>query len=97
MLKPFTTERLGGGPGLARGSRSELLPLPYFHGVFTLPAAIDDLAWHNKAVVYDLLFKAAAETLLTPAADPKHLSARIGFTAVLHSWARPCRTIRMCT
>jgi Putative transposase/Transposase zinc-binding domain len=65
---------------------AELLPLPYFHVVFTLPAAIGDLAWHNKAVVYDLLFKAAAETLLTLAADPKHLGARIGLTAVLHTW-----------
>jgi Putative transposase/Transposase zinc-binding domain len=65
---------------------AELLPVPYFHVVFTLPAAIGDLAWSNKAVVYDLLFKAAAETLLTLAADPKHLGARIGFTAVLHSW-----------
>src|ERR687889_582679 len=66
--------------------QAELLPLPYFHVVFTLPAAIGDLAWSNKAVVYDLLFKAAAETLLTLAADPQHLGARIGFTAVLHSW-----------
>jgi Transposase zinc-binding domain/Putative transposase len=65
---------------------AELLPLPYFHVVFTLPAAIGDLAWHNKAVVYDLLFKAAAETLLTLAADPQHLGARIGLTAVLHTW-----------
>jgi hypothetical protein len=65
---------------------ADLLPVPYFHVVFTLPAAIGDLAWHNKAVIYDLLFKAAAETLLTLAADPKHLGARIGFTAVLHSW-----------
>jgi hypothetical protein len=66
--------------------QAELLPVPYFHVVFTLPAAIGDLAWHNKAVVYDLLFKAAAETLLTLAADPKHLGARIGLTAVLHTW-----------
>ena len=65
---------------------AELLPVPYFHVVFTLPAAIGDLAWSNKAVVYDLLFKAAAETLLTLAADPQHLGARIGFTAVLHTW-----------
>ncbi|HYR11842.1 MAG TPA: transposase zinc-binding domain-containing protein, partial [Longimicrobium sp.] len=64
---------------------AELLPVPYFHVVFTLPAAIADLAWSNKAVVYDLLFKIAAETLLTLAADPKHLGARIGFTAVLHT------------
>ena len=60
--------------------------MPYFHVVFTLPAAIADLAWSNKAVVYDLLFKAAAETTLTIAADPKHLGARIGVTAVLHTW-----------
>src|SRR5215204_5329203 len=70
--------------------QAELLPVPSFHPsfhvVFTLPAAIGDLAWHNKAVVYDLLFKASAETLLTLAADPKHLGARIGFTAVLHTW-----------
>ena len=65
---------------------ADLLPVPYFHVVFTLPAAIADLAWSNKVVVYDLLFKAAAETLLTLAADPKHLGARIGFTAVLHTW-----------
>src|SRR5919204_45297 len=65
---------------------AELLPVPYYHVVFTLPAAIGDLAYHNKAVIYDLLFKAAAETLITIAADPKHLGARIGLTAVLHSW-----------
>ena len=60
--------------------------MPYFHVVFTLPAAIADLAYPNKAVIYDLLFKAAAETTLTIAADPKHLGARIGLTAVLHTW-----------
>jgi hypothetical protein len=65
---------------------AELLPVPYFHVVFTLPAAIADLAYPNKAVIYDLLFKAAAETTLTIAADPKHLGARIGLTAVLHTW-----------
>jgi hypothetical protein len=65
---------------------AELLPVPYYHVVFTLPAPIGDLAYHNKAAVYDLLFKAAAEALITIAADPKHLGARIGFTAVLHSW-----------
>src|SRR6476469_1555559 len=64
----------------------ELLPVPYFHVVFTLPAAIGDLAYHNKAVIYDLLFTAAAETTLTIAADPQHLGARIGLTAVLHTW-----------
>jgi hypothetical protein len=65
---------------------AELLPVPYYHVVFTLPAAIGALAFANKAVVYDVLFKKAAETLITIAADPKHLGARIGLTAVLHTW-----------
>ena len=65
---------------------AELLPVPYFHLVYTLPAAIRDIAYQNKAVVYDLLFKASAETTLTIAADRKHLGARIGFMSVLHSW-----------
>jgi len=65
---------------------TDLLPVPYFHVVFTLPAPIGDIAYHNKAVIYDILFKAAAETLLTIAADRKHLGARIGITAVLHTW-----------
>jgi hypothetical protein len=62
------------------------LPVPYYHVVFTLPAAIADIAYQNKAVIYDLLFKASAETLTTIAADPKHQGARIGLTAVLHTW-----------
>ena len=66
--------------------QAELLPVPYFHVVFTLPGPIADIAYHNKAVVYDLLLKVAAETLITIAADPKHLGARIGLTAVLHTW-----------
>jgi Putative transposase/Transposase zinc-binding domain len=65
---------------------ADLLPVGYFHVVFTLPAEIAPIAYQNKAVVYDLLFRTAAETLLTIAADPKHLGARIGATAVLHSW-----------
>ena len=65
---------------------AELLPVPYFHVVFTLPAAIGDIAYQNKAVIYDLLFRASAETMLTIAADPKHLGARIAITAVLHTW-----------
>jgi hypothetical protein len=65
---------------------AELLPVPYFHVVFTVPAAIGDIAYQNKAVVYNLLFKAAADTLLTIGADPKHLGARLGLTAVLHTW-----------
>ncbi len=65
---------------------ADLLSVGYFHLVFTLPAEIAGIAYQNKAVVYDLLFRTAAETLLTIAADPKHLGARIGATAVLHSW-----------
>ncbi|MDQ4421798.1 IS91 family transposase [Sphingobium sp. DEHP117] len=65
---------------------ADLLPVGYFHVVFTLPAEIADIAYQNKAVVYDLLFKAASETMLTIAADRKHLGARIGITAVLHTW-----------
>jgi hypothetical protein len=65
---------------------ADLLPLPYFHVVFTVPAQISDIAYQNKAVVYDILFKASAETMLTIAADPKRLGARIGLTAVLHTW-----------
>jgi hypothetical protein len=65
---------------------ADLLPVPYYHVVFTVPAAIAQIAFQNKAAVYDLLFKAAAETLTTIAADPKHLGARIGLTAVLHTW-----------
>ncbi len=66
--------------------QAELLPVPDYHVVFTLPAAIADIAHQNKAVIYAILFKAAAETTITIAADPKHLGARIGLTAVLHSW-----------
>jgi predicted Zn-ribbon and HTH transcriptional regulator len=65
---------------------ADLLPVPYYHVVFTLPAAIADIAYQNKAVLYDLLFKVSAETMLTIAADPKHLGARIGITSVLHTW-----------
>ena len=65
---------------------ADLLPLPYYHVVFTLPGPIADIAYQNKTVIYDLLFKTSAETLITIAADPKHLGARIGITSVLHSW-----------
>jgi hypothetical protein len=65
---------------------AELLPVAYYHVVFTLPAAIGAITFQNKAIVYDLLFRTAAETLTTIAADPKHLGARIGLTAVLHTW-----------
>jgi hypothetical protein len=65
---------------------ADLLPVGYFHVVFTLPAEIADIAFHNKAAVYDLLFKAASETMTSIAADPRHLGARIGITAVLHTW-----------
>ncbi len=66
--------------------RADLLPVGYFHVVFTLPAPIAAIAYTNKAAIYDALFKAAAQTLTTIAADPKHLGAKIGATMVLHSW-----------
>jgi len=65
---------------------AELLPVPYYHVVFTLPGQIADIAYHNKAVIYDILFRASAETTVTIAADQKRLGARIGITAVLHTW-----------
>jgi hypothetical protein len=65
---------------------ADLLPVAYFHVVFTLPAAIADIAYQNKAVIYDILFTASAETMIAIAADPKHLGARIGITSVLHTW-----------
>ena len=65
---------------------AELLPVPYFHVVYTLPSQLRDIAYQNKRVVYDLLMKAAAETTLAIAADPRRLGARIGITAVLHTW-----------
>ena len=66
--------------------QADLLPVEYYHVVFTLPAPIGDIAYQNKAVIYGLLFDVAAETLLTIAADPKHLGAQIGATLVLHTW-----------
>ena len=79
--------------GLARAEwladrQSELLPVPYFHVVFTVPAPIAEIALHNKAVVYGILFTAAAETLRVIAADPRHLGAEIGLVAVLHTWGQ---------
>jgi len=66
--------------------KAELIPVEYYHVVFTLPAPIADIAYQNKAVLYGLLLKASAETLNTIADDPKHLGAKIGFTSVLHTW-----------
>ena len=68
--------------------RSELLDTHYFHVVFTVPQAIAAVALQNKKIVYNILFRAAAETLRTIAADPKHLGAQIGFFAVLHTWGQ---------
>jgi hypothetical protein len=68
--------------------QAELLPVPYFHVVFTLPAALAEIAFQNKETVYAILFRAAAETLCTIAADPKHLGAEIGLVAVLHTWGQ---------
>jgi hypothetical protein len=79
--------------GLARAEwladrQADLLPTQYFHVVFTLPAPIGEIAFQNKAVVYAILFRAAAETLRTIAADPKHLGAEIGVVALLHTWGQ---------
>lgn len=79
--------------GLARAQwladrQAELLPVPYFHVVFTVPSEVAAIAFHNKAVVYDILFRATAETLRTIAADPRHLGAEIGAVAVLHTWGQ---------
>src|SRR3989454_1109520 len=71
-----------------RDRQAELLPVPYFHVVFTLPEEIAAIAYQNKEVVYSILFRATAETLRTIAAEPKHLGAEIGFFAVLHSWGQ---------
>ncbi len=65
---------------------AELLPVPYFHVVYTLPSELRDIAYQNKRVIYDILMRAAAETTLAIAADPKRLGAKIGITAVLHTW-----------
>lgn len=64
----------------------DLLPVEYFHVVFTLPAEIAQIAYWNKKAAYDLLFRASAQTVMTIAADPKRLGARVGMTAVLHTW-----------
>jgi hypothetical protein len=79
--------------GLARAQwladrRAELLPVPYFHLVFTVPAPLAAIALQNKAVVYDILFKAAAETVRIIGADPKYLGAETGMIAILHSWGQ---------
>jgi hypothetical protein len=71
------------------GRTADLLDTPSFHVVFTVPPAIAEIAWQNKAVVYGLLFRATADTLCTIAADPRHLGATIGFFAVLHTWGQP--------
>jgi Transposase zinc-binding domain len=68
--------------------QAELLPAPYFHVVFTLPPQIGRLALQNAKLIYDILFRAASQTLLEIAADPKHLGASIGFLAVLHTWGQ---------
>jgi hypothetical protein len=79
--------------GLARAQwladrQTELLDVPYFHVVFTVPEAVATIAFQNQTAVYDILFRAASETLRTIAADPRHLGAEIGFLAVLHTWGQ---------
>ena len=87
LPQPALPEVSGGGSKEWLAEReAELLPVPYFHVVFSLPAQIADIAYQNKAVIYDILFKASAETMITIAADPKHLGARIGILSVLHTW-----------
>jgi len=68
--------------------KAELLPVPYFHVVFTIPEQAAAIAFYNKKQIYDILFRAASQTLLTIAADPKHLGADIGFFAILHTWGQ---------
>ena len=68
--------------------QADLLPLPYFHVVFTLPAAVAAMAYQNKAQVYGLLFDAVAETLKTIGTDPRHLGGELGFIAILHTWGQ---------
>jgi hypothetical protein len=68
--------------------QAELLPVPYFHVVFTLPAALAEIAWQNKRTVYDLLFRSSMQTLLTLARDRQHLGAEIGFFGILHTWGQ---------
>ena len=77
--------------------KAELLPVPYFHVVFTLPAKLRAIAYQNKAKVYGLLSKTAADTLTIIAADPKHLGAAIGLTAVLHTWGSGFRSPSPCS
>ena len=79
--------------GLARAQwladrQADLLPVPYFHVVFTVPAPIAAIALQNKAVVYDILLKAAAETIRVIGADPQHLGAETGMIAILHTWGQ---------
>jgi len=68
--------------------KAELLPVEYFHVVFTIPEQLNALALQNKAVLYRILFQASAQTLLTIAADPRHLGARVGFFSILHTWGQ---------
>ena len=68
--------------------RAELLPVAYFHVVFTVPTPVAAIALQNKAIVYDILFKAAAETIRVIGADPKHLGAETGMVAILHTWGQ---------
>ena len=88
--------------GLARAQwladrQTELLDVPYFHVVFTVPDQIATIAFQNQTLVYDILFRAASETLHKIAADPKHLGAEIGFFGVLHTWGQIFNTTRTCT
>src|SRR5499426_4407065 len=93
LTTPAATVTVPKCQGLARvqwlaDRQAELLPVPYFHVVFTLPAPVGEIAFQNKAAVYAILFCVAAETLATIAADPRHLGAKLGITMVLHTWGQ---------
>ncbi len=85
--KVVQNARVSHAPSGLRTARRNF-DVPYFHVVFTVPEAIATVAFQNQTVVYDILFRAASETLRTIAADPKHLGAEIGFLAVLHTWGQ---------
>jgi hypothetical protein len=85
-MAPFV--RGGLDQDVDRGDGREDPPVPYFHVVFTVPAPVAEIAFHNKAVVYTILFRAATEALRSVAADPRYLGAEIGAIAVLHTWGQ---------
>ena len=88
VIETVLSARVWHAPNGSQDRQAELLDVPYFHVVFTVPAEIEVIAFQNQTVVYDILFRAASETLRTIAADPEHLGAEIGFLGVLHTWGQ---------